>query len=73
VLVNIIFIIVLIISPWNYPISLVMKPLIGCIAAGNCCVIKPSEVSTNVEKTFEKLVPKYLDKNIIRCVTGGKS
>ncbi len=34
--------IVLIISPWNYPLSLTMQPLIGAIAAGNCCIIKPS-------------------------------
>ena len=33
---------VLIMAPWNYPFMLCMEPLIGAIAAGNCCVIKPS-------------------------------
>ena len=32
----------LVMSPWNYPILLALDPLIGAIAAGNCCVIKPS-------------------------------
>ena len=34
--------IVLIMSPWNYPVLLTLEPLIGAIAAGNCCVVKPS-------------------------------
>ena len=32
----------LILSPWNYPFMLCMEPLIGALAAGNCCVLKPS-------------------------------
>ena len=34
--------VVLIMSPWNYPFMLTMEPLIGALAAGNCCVVKPS-------------------------------
>ncbi len=34
---------VLIIGPWNYPFGLVMTPLIGALAAGNACILKPSE------------------------------
>ncbi|MBQ3567536.1 MAG: aldehyde dehydrogenase family protein, partial [Anaerotignum sp.] len=34
--------VVLVMSPWNYPFLLTMSPLIGAIAAGNCCVVKPS-------------------------------
>lgn len=34
--------VVLIMSPWNYPFMLTLEPLIGAIAAGNCCVVKPS-------------------------------
>ena len=37
--------VVLIMSPWNYPFLLTMEPLIGAIAAGNCCVVKPSAYS----------------------------
>jgi acyl-CoA reductase-like NAD-dependent aldehyde dehydrogenase len=63
--------VVLIIAPWNYPISLVIKPLVGAISAGNCAIIKPSEVTSNIESVFNELVPKYLNQDIIRCVIGG--
>ena len=36
--------VVLIIGPWNYPLQLVLAPLVGAIAAGNCAIVKPSEV-----------------------------
>ena len=39
--------VVLIISPWNYPLLLAIQPLISAIAAGNCVVLKPSEISSN--------------------------
>ena len=35
----------LVVSPWNYPLQLALVPLVGAIAAGNCAVIKPSELS----------------------------
>ena len=37
--------VVLILSPWNYPVLLTLEPLIGALAAGNCCVVKPSAYS----------------------------
>ena len=39
--------VVLIIAPWNYPMSMVAAPLVGAVAAGNCAVMKPSEVTTH--------------------------
>lgn len=39
--------VVTVIAPWNYPFSLVFSPLVGVIAAGNTCVMKPSEVPEN--------------------------
>ena len=39
--------VVLIIAPWNYPVQLLLSPLVGAIAAGNCAVLKPSEVTTH--------------------------
>ncbi|XP_069713358.1 aldehyde dehydrogenase family 3 member B1-like isoform X4 [Phaenicophaeus curvirostris] len=54
--------VVLIIGPWNYPINLLLVPLIGAIAAGNCVVIKPSEISRNVERLVAETLPRYLDK-----------
>ncbi|PNS08128.1 aldehyde dehydrogenase family protein [Solilutibacter silvestris] len=61
----------LIIAPWNYPVQLLLGPLIGAIAAGNAAVLKPSEVSPNVSATLARLVPKYLDNEAIIVVEGG--
>ena len=44
--------VVLILSPWNYPFQLLIAPLVGAIAAGNCALLKPSELSPNVSKFF---------------------
>uniref|UniRef100_A0A8C6U6U1 Aldehyde dehydrogenase 3 family, member B1 n=1 Tax=Neogobius melanostomus TaxID=47308 RepID=A0A8C6U6U1_9GOBI len=52
----------LIIGPWNYPIHLLLLPLVGAIAAGNCVVIKPSEVTASVEAVIAELIPKYLSQ-----------
>src|SRR5512136_2554096 len=38
---------VLIVGPWNYPFQLMISPLVGAIAAGNCAVLKPSEIAAN--------------------------
>lgn len=54
--------VVLVIGAWNYPIQLCLLPVTGAIAAGNCVVIKPSEVSTATSKLIAELIPKYLDQ-----------
>ena len=53
--------VVLIIAPWNYPIALALQPLVSALAAGNCCVIKPSEVSSHSGLLIQRLVQQYLD------------
>jgi aldehyde dehydrogenase (NAD+) len=63
--------VVLIISPWNFPLQLALCPLIGAIAAGNCAVLKPSEISTHCSILLAKYLPKYLDSECIRVVEGG--
>lgn len=63
--------IVLIIGPWNYPLQLVLSPLVGAIAAGNCALLKPSEHAPASEALVAKLVPQYLDNDAIRVVRGG--
>ncbi|NXO40848.1 AL3B1 dehydrogenase, partial [Locustella ochotensis] len=63
--------VVLIIAPWNYPIQLCLVPLIGAIAAGNCVIIKPSEVSKKTERIVAEVLPSYLDKDCFAVVTGG--
>ncbi|KAL1924753.1 uncharacterized protein VTP21DRAFT_4407 [Calcarisporiella thermophila] len=63
--------VVLLVGPWNYPLNLIIIPLIGAIAAGNCVLIKPSEISTHVSALLTHLIEKYLDPSAIRVVNGG--
>jgi len=53
--------VVLVLGAWNYPMQLTLMPLCGAIAAGNCVVIKPSEVAPATAKAMAELIPKYLD------------
>ncbi|XP_026213291.1 aldehyde dehydrogenase family 3 member B1 [Anabas testudineus] len=63
--------VVLIIGAWNYPLQLVLLPMIGAIAAGNCVVLKPSEVSAATDNVVAELVPKYLSQDCYAVVRGG--
>jgi aldehyde dehydrogenase (NAD+) len=60
----------LIISPWNYPLQLSFLPLIGAIAAGNCVVLKPSEVAQATEAVMKKIVTECFPENYIYFVQG---
>lgn len=62
---------VLIIAPWNYPLQLVLAPLIPAIAAGNTAVLKPSEVAPATASLIEDMLPRYVDPAIVKVVTGG--
>lgn len=63
---------VLIIGAWNYPFQLVVAPLIAAISAGNCAILKPSELSVKTSELLAKLVPQYLDNNAFAVVEGAK-
>jgi len=63
--------VVLIIAPWNYPVGLLLSPLVGAIAAGNAVVLKPSEVTAHTSNVLAELLPKYLDTDAIALVEGG--
>lgn len=63
--------VVLIIGAWNYPIQLILGPLIPAIAAGNCAVLKPSEVASETAQLVAQLVPAYLDSNAVCVIEGG--
>ncbi len=63
--------VVLIIGAWNYPVQLVLTPLLGAVAAGNCAVIKPSEISAKTSALLAARLPGYLDGECIRVVQGG--
>lgn len=61
---------VLIIGAWNYPVQLVLAPLIAAISAGNCAVLKPSELAPATSRLLVTLVPQYLDSNAISVIEG---
>ncbi|WP_105032276.1 aldehyde dehydrogenase family protein [Arthrobacter ruber] len=62
---------VLIIGPWNYPLQLVLAPLVGALAAGNTAVLKPSELAGSTSRLLARLVPLYLDPQAVAVVEGG--
>jgi aldehyde dehydrogenase (NAD+) len=62
--------VVLVIAPWNYPVQLLLSPLVGAIAAGNCAIGKPSDVAATTSATLATLIPKYLDGDAIAIVEG---
>jgi len=61
----------LILSPWNYPFQLAVSPLIGAIAAGNCAVIKPSELTPSTSGVLAKLIAETFPEEFISVVQGG--
>lgn len=63
--------VVLIIGPWNYPLQLILSPLIGAIAAGNCAVIKPSEFAPHTSLCLSRWLPHYLDPACFSVALGG--
>ncbi|CAM9391625.1 unnamed protein product, partial [Discosporangium mesarthrocarpum] len=62
--------VVCLISPWNFPLGLALIPLAGILAAGNTCVVKPSEISTASCALLSALIPKYLDTFAVKVVVG---
>ena len=62
--------VILIISPWNYPFQLLMTPLAGAMAAGNCVVLKSSEFAPATSTVMKQMVEENFDKNYIQFVEG---
>lgn len=62
---------VLILGPYNYPVQLLAEPLIGAIAAGNCAVLKPSELTPHVSEAMYQIVHSTFKEEYIACVEGG--
>ena len=62
--------IVCIIAPWNYPFQLLLTPLIGAIAGGNCAVLKPSEFAPATAQVMEKIVNSLFPDNYILYIQG---
>lgn len=60
----------LVVGAWNYPLATSIPYLAAAIAAGNCCVVKPSEVSAYTSKVIAELMDRYLDRDCYRCIEG---
>ena len=65
--------VVLILSPWNYPIQLALMPLVGAIAAGNCAVIKPAEDSPASSEVLAKIIKSCFSTEFVNVVLGDKT
>ena len=65
--------VVLIISPWNYPFHLAIGPLVSAIAAGNCAVIKPSEIAPCTSRLVAQLVSKVFSDRYVTAIEGDAS
>ena len=61
----------LILGPWNYPVQLLLAPLVSAIAAGNCAVLKPSELAPRTAEAIAALAREAFAENFISVVTGG--
>lgn len=62
--------VVLVIGPWNYPVQLLLAPLIGALAAGNTAVLKPSELAPATSAVLADLLPRFVDPEAVRVVQG---
>ncbi|WP_327679325.1 aldehyde dehydrogenase family protein [Streptomyces sp. NBC_00467] len=63
--------VVLVIAPWNYPVQLLLTPMIGALAAGNAVVAKPSEMAPATSLVLARLLPRFLDTDAVAVVEGG--
>ncbi|MFF3371839.1 aldehyde dehydrogenase family protein [Streptomyces sp. NPDC002680] len=63
--------VVLVIAPWNYPVQLLLAPVVGALAAGNAVVVKPSELAPATSEIIARLLPRYLDTDAVAVVEGG--
>ena len=63
--------VVLIISPWNFPVTLTFGPLIAAIAAGNTVIIKPSEQTPNTALVMQQIVEEVFKPDEVVLLPGG--
>ncbi len=62
----------LIVSPWNYPVQLLLNPLVGAISAGCTAILKPSPYVPNVSNILAEMIEKYFNKNYIAIIQGNR-
>src|SRR5947207_2792201 len=62
--------VVLIISPWNFPVNLTFGPLVSAIAAGNCAILKPSEMTPHTSACMKRMVADLFDESEVAVIEG---
>jgi acyl-CoA reductase-like NAD-dependent aldehyde dehydrogenase len=62
---------VLVLAPWNFPLQLVVAPWIAALAAGNCAVLKPSELAPHTAALLAELIGESFPEELVAVVTGG--
>jgi aldehyde dehydrogenase (NAD+) len=62
----------LIIGPWNYPLQLLLSPLVAAIAAGNCAVLKPSEHAPHTSRVVAEMIAAAFPEDFLTVVEGGR-
>jgi len=65
--------VVLIISPWNFPVNLTIGPLVSAIAAGNCAIVKPSEMTPHASACMKRILADLFDEDEVAVVEGDAS
>ena len=65
--------VVLIISPWNFPVNLTFGPLVSAIAAGNCAILKPSEMTPHTSACMKRIVAELFDESEVAVIEGDAS
>ena len=65
--------VVLVISPWNYPFQLAIEPLIGALAAGNTCILKPSAYAPRTSSVVRRLLSSVFPPEYVAVVEGGRA
>ncbi|HUJ13856.1 MAG TPA: aldehyde dehydrogenase family protein [Thermoanaerobaculia bacterium] len=65
--------VVLIISPWNFPINLTLGPLVSAIAAGNCAILKPSEMTPHASACMKRILAGLFDESEVAVIEGDAS
>lgn len=65
--------VVLVMSPWNYPVLLTLQPLVGAIAAGNCVVLKPSAYSLATTTVISAIIKEVFPPEYVTVVEGGRA
>jgi acyl-CoA reductase-like NAD-dependent aldehyde dehydrogenase len=61
----------LIMGPWNFPVQLMLAPLVGAMAAGNCAMLKPSITASHTSHIITKLIGDNFDPAYVSVVEGG--